>query len=120
MNFRSLMLPSERNVTSTRYEKSESYEELLEANRRCFQFKEARRIRRAVAERFPLPPSIAYRYEFGSFDTTGVFELTPDFRLNVRKSYLSGRQSKTIDINWGYEVSDYGSGRHRRRQSRLR
>src|SRR5947209_12469328 len=39
--------------------------------------------RRAVAERSPLPPSIAYRYQLGSYDTTGFIELTPDFRLNV-------------------------------------
>jgi hypothetical protein len=46
--------------------------ELLERESRgCFSSTDARRIRRAVAERFPLPPSNAYRYELGSYDTTG-------------------------------------------------
>jgi hypothetical protein len=34
----------------------------------CFRSVEARRIRRAVVERFPLLPSIAYRYELGSYE----------------------------------------------------
>ena len=60
------------------------HEELLQRESKgCFSSTDARQIRRAVAERFPLPPSIAYRYELGSYDTTGFFELTSDFRLNV-------------------------------------
>jgi len=85
------------------------HEELLERESKgCFSSTEARRIRRAVAERFPLPPSIAYRYEFGSFDTTGFFELTPDFRLNVVSPIYQDGQSKTIEHQLGYEVSYYG------------
>jgi hypothetical protein len=66
------------------------HEELLERESKgCLSLTETRRIRRAVAERFPLPPSIAYRYELGSCDTTGFFELTR-FPVERRKSYLSG------------------------------
>jgi hypothetical protein len=84
------------------------HEELLERESKgCFTSIEARRIRRAVAERFPLPPSIAYRYELGSYDTTGFFELTPDFRLNVVSPIYQDDQSKTIEHQLGYEVSYY-------------
>jgi hypothetical protein len=84
------------------------HEELLQRESKgCFTLTEARRIRRAVAERFPLPPSIAYRYELGSFDTTGFFELTPDFRLNVVSPIYQDDQPKTIEHQLGYEVSYY-------------
>lgn len=73
----------------------------------CFSSTEARRIRRAVAERFPLPPSIAYRYALGSYDTTGFFELTPDFRLNVVSPIYQDGQPKTVEHQLGYEVSYY-------------
>ena len=84
------------------------HEELLERESKgCFSPLEARRIRRAVAERFPLPPSIAYRYELGSYDTTGFFELTPDFRLNVVSPIYQDGQPKTVEHQLGYEVSYY-------------
>jgi hypothetical protein len=84
------------------------HEELLERESKgCFSPAEARRIRRAVAERFPLPPSIAYRYELGSFDTTGFFELTLDFRLNVVSPIYQDGQPKTVEHQLGYEVSYY-------------
>ena len=60
-----------------------------------------------MAERFPLPPSIAYRYELGSYDTTGFFELTSDFRLNVVSPIYQDGQTKTIEHQLGYEVSYY-------------
>jgi hypothetical protein len=86
----------------------EFHEELLERESKgCFSPAEARRIRRAVAERFPLPPSIAYRYELGCFDTTGFFELTPDFRLNVVSPIYQDGQPKTVEHQLGYEVSYY-------------
>jgi hypothetical protein len=82
--------------------------ELLERESRgCFSSRDDRRIRRAVGERFPLPPSIAYRYELGSYDTTGFFELTSDFRLNVVSPIYQDDQSKTIEHQVGYEVSYY-------------
>jgi hypothetical protein len=84
------------------------HEELLERESKgCFSSTDARGIRRAIAERFPLPPSIAYRYELGSYDTTGFFELTPDFRLNVVSPIYQDGQSKTIEHQLGYEVSYY-------------
>ena len=84
------------------------HDELLERESKgCFSSTEARRIRRAVAERFPLPPSIAYRYELGSYDTTGYFELTPDFRLNVVSPIYQDGQPKTVEHQLGYEVSYY-------------
>ena len=72
----------------------------------CFSSVEARRIRRAVAERFPLPPSIAYRYQLGSYDTTGFIELTPDFRLNV-VTPIYDADSQTLEHQIGYEIAYY-------------
>jgi hypothetical protein len=84
------------------------HEELLERESKdCLSSTEARRIRRAVAERFPLPPSIAYRYELGSYDTTGFFELTPDFRLNVVSPIYQAGETKTVEHQLGYEISNY-------------
>jgi hypothetical protein len=74
----------------------------------CFNSIEARRIRRAVAERFPLPPSIAYRYQLGSYDTTGFFELTPDFRLEVVSPIYDSDGPQTVEHQTGYEVAYYG------------
>jgi hypothetical protein len=55
-----------------RQEIEKFHAELLNRESRgSFSSTDARRIRRAVAERFPLPPSNAYRYELGSYDTTG-------------------------------------------------
>jgi hypothetical protein len=83
-------------------------EALLERESKgCFSSTEGRRIRRAVAERFPLPPSIAYRYELGSYDTTGFFELTPDFRLNVVSPIYQDGQTRAVEHQLGYEVSYY-------------
>jgi hypothetical protein len=73
----------------------------------CFSSVEARRIRRAVVERFPLPPSIAYRYELGSYDTMGFFELTPDFRLSVVSPIYDSDHSQTAEQQIGYEVAYY-------------
>jgi len=84
------------------------HEELLERESKgCFSSTEGRRIRRVVAERFPLPPSIAYRYELGSYDTTGFFELTPDFRLNVVSPIYQDGKTKAVEHQLGYEVSYY-------------
>jgi len=84
------------------------HDELLERESKgCFSSIEARRIRRAVAETLPLPPSIAYRYQLGSYDTTGFFELTSDFRLNVVSPIYQDGQPKTIEHQLGYEVSYY-------------
>ncbi len=84
------------------------HEELLQRESKgCFSSTDTRQIRRAVAERFPLPPSIAYRYELGSYDTTGFFELTSDFRLNVVSPIYQDGQTKTIEHQLGYEVSYY-------------
>jgi hypothetical protein len=72
----------------------------------CLASIEAQRIRRVVAEGFPLPPSISYRYQLGSFDTTGFFELTPDFRLEVVNPIYDS-DSQTVEHQTGYEVSYY-------------
>lgn len=73
----------------------------------CLSSAEAGRIRQVVSEKFPLPPSIAYRYRFGSYDTTGFFELTPDFRLEVVSPIYDG-DIQSLEHQTGYETAYYG------------
>jgi hypothetical protein len=59
----------------------------------CLRATENERLRRAIVERFPLPPAIAYFLQMGSYDITGYFDLTPDFRTVVSQRYAN-------KINW--------------------
>jgi hypothetical protein len=49
----------------------------------CLRAIENERLRRAIVEHFPLPPAIAYFLQMGSYDITGYFDLTPDFRMQI-------------------------------------
>lgn len=73
----------------------------------CLSSTEATRLRRTVSEKFPLPPLIAYRYQLGSYDTTGFFELTPDFRLEI-VSPIYDSTAQTVEHQAGYETAYYG------------
>jgi len=72
----------------------------------CLSSAESGRVRRVVSEKFPLPPSIAYRYQLGSYDTTGFFELTPDFRLEV-VSPIYDSDVQSLEHQTGYETAYY-------------
>jgi hypothetical protein len=75
--------------------------------RGCLKPAEAQRLLRAVPEAFPLPPSFAYHFQLGSFDTTGYFDLTPDFRMEVIRPIYDREDAQTLEHQTGYEVSYY-------------
>jgi hypothetical protein len=73
----------------------------------CLRSEEDKRLRRALAESFPLPPEVASFFQFGSYDVTGFFDLTPDFRMQVVSPvYLNGA-TPSPDHLAGYEVANY-------------
>jgi hypothetical protein len=73
----------------------------------CLRSIENDRLRRAVVERFPLPPAIAYFLQMGSYDVTGYFDLTPDFRMQITSPiYPSGTEPSPKTL-LGYETANY-------------
>ena len=65
------------------------------------------RLRRAIVENLPLPPAIAYFFELGSYDVTGYFDLTPDFRLLTTNPIYRPESELTPDNLIGYETAHY-------------
>jgi len=62
----------------------------------CLRAVENERLRRAIVEHFPLPPTIAYFLQMGSYDITGYFDLTPDFRMQITSPiYPPGTEPST-------------------------
>jgi hypothetical protein len=49
----------------------------------CLRPGESQRLNIALSEKLPLPTEAGYRFRFGGFDLTGIFDLAPDFRLHV-------------------------------------
>jgi hypothetical protein len=73
----------------------------------CLRETENERIRRAIVEYFPLPPAIAYFLQMGSYDITGYFDLTPDFRMQITSPiYPPGSEPSTKTL-LGYETANY-------------
>ena len=73
----------------------------------CLRPDENTRLRRAIVENLPLPPAIAYFFELGSYDVTGYFDLTPDFRM-LTTSPIYRPDSDQIPENLiGYETAHY-------------
>jgi hypothetical protein len=52
-------------------------------SRGCLDENDSERLRRAMVENFPLPSAASYFLQLGSYDITGYFDLTPDFRLHI-------------------------------------
>jgi hypothetical protein len=75
--------------------------------RGCLRAIENERLRRAIVEYFPLPPAIAYFLQMGSYDITGYFDLTPDFRMQITSPiYPPGTEPSTKTL-LGYETANY-------------
>ena len=71
----------------------------------CLRAIESERLRRAIVEHFPLPPAIAYFLQMGSYDITGYFDLTPDFRMQITSPiYPPGTEPSTKSL-LGYETA---------------
>lgn len=73
----------------------------------CLRPDEDTRLRRAIVENLPLPPTIAYFFELGSYDVTGYFDLTPDFRLLTTSVIYRADAAQTPDNVVGYETAHY-------------
>jgi hypothetical protein len=73
----------------------------------CLRPDENIRLRRAIVENLPLPPTIAYFFELGSYDVTGYFDLTPDFRLITTSVIYRPDSGQTPDNVIGYETAHY-------------
>jgi hypothetical protein len=90
--------------------------------RGCLRAIENERLRRAIVEHFPLPPAIAYFLQMGSYDITGYFDLTPDFRMQITSPiYPPGTEPSTKTL-LGYETANYtfvGEGPESRTRLRL-
>jgi len=73
----------------------------------CLRAIETERLRRAIVERFPLPPVIPYFLQMGSYDITGYLDLTPDFRMQITSPiYRAGAEPSTKTL-LGYETANY-------------
>lgn len=73
----------------------------------CLRPDENARLRRAIVENIPLPPAIAYFFELGSYDVTGYFDLTPDFRMLTTSPIYRPDSDQTPDNLIGYETAHY-------------
>jgi hypothetical protein len=69
----------------------------------CLSSDEVQRVKAAIAERFPLPPSIAHAIRFGG-GATGFVDLTADFRMKVVSPIRSADNPKEII---DYQVAYY-------------
>jgi hypothetical protein len=73
----------------------------------CLRPDENTRLGRAIVENLPLPPAIAYFFELGSYDVTGYFDLTPDFRLLTTSPIYRPDADITPENLIGYETAHY-------------
>ena len=73
----------------------------------CLSPTENTHLRRAIVENLPLPPAIAYFFQLGSYDVTGYFDLTPDFRLITTSPLYQPGADPTPDNLIGYETAHY-------------
>jgi hypothetical protein len=75
--------------------------------RGCLRATETERLRRAIVEDFPLPPAIAYFLQMGSYDITGYFDLTPDFRMQITSPIYPTGVEPSPKTLLGYETANY-------------
>ncbi len=66
----------------------------------CLREIENERLRRTIVEYFPLPPAIAYVLQMGSYDMTGYFDLTPDFRMQITIPIYPPRTEPSTKPYW--------------------
>ncbi len=73
----------------------------------CLTSKEGQHLRLALVERLLLPPDVAYLLRFGGYGVTGVFDLNPDFRLQViGPVYATGTPPSNKQLI-GHETANY-------------
>jgi len=73
----------------------------------CLRPIEGEHLLRVIVENLPLPPAIAYFLQLGSYDVTGYFDLTPDFRMQITSPiYAPGTEPSSNNL-LGYETANY-------------
>jgi hypothetical protein len=73
----------------------------------CLTPEESARLRRSLVEKLPLPSAVAYFFLLGSYDVTGYFDLTPDFRMQVTSPIYPTGVAASPDRLLGYETANY-------------
>jgi hypothetical protein len=85
----------------------------------CLSCDENKQLRRRIIESVPMPPELAYFFQLGSFDVTGFFDLTSDFRLEVVSPIYAPGADRTPENLKGYETARY-TFRGTRKSDRIR
>ena len=80
--------------------------ENLETNG-CLRPGESRRLKVTLSERLPLPSEAGFRFRFGSFELTGIFDLAPDFRLHTTGPVYADTVNDSARPVVGFETVDY-------------
>ncbi len=73
----------------------------------CLRPGEAQALLQIITEKLPFPTYIAFLFRFGSFDSTGILDLTPDFRLQIGSPIYSPGAAPTPDHLIGHENASY-------------
>jgi hypothetical protein len=76
-------------------------------SRGCLQPAENYRLRRSIVENVSLPPAVAYILQMGSYATTGYFDLTADFRIQIQNPFYRPGKEQSADSLLGYETATY-------------
>jgi hypothetical protein len=76
-------------------------------SKNCLTRDEGRRLKTTLSEKLPLPPDAAYRFRFGTFDVTGIFDLGADFRLQIVTPVYSGGANDPAKQTIGFETAFY-------------
>jgi hypothetical protein len=73
----------------------------------CLQPGESQRLHFLLSEKLPLPSEASYRFRFGSFELTGIFDLVSDFRLHVTGPVYASPENHSAKDVIGYEHAYY-------------
>lgn len=73
----------------------------------CLKSGEAQRLRQILTQHLPLPPYIAFLFRFGSYDVTGILDLTPDFRLQIGSPLYTPGSTHVTEHLIGHETAYY-------------
>jgi hypothetical protein len=76
-------------------------------SRGCLRAIETERLRRSIVENLPLPPAIAYFLQLGSYDITGYFDPTPDFRMQITSPIYPPGTQPSAKTMLEYETANY-------------
>jgi hypothetical protein len=75
--------------------------------RGCIGPGESYSFRQALAQKLPLPPFLSYRLLVGSFDLTGAFDLSSDFRLAITSPVYADAARESAAQLTGHETAYY-------------